>query len=293
MANQIRRRRLAVLSIVIVACLHMNAEYTHGNDAPPAPVTTTPITAYQSALDAMMQSADRDELNRRIADLIKVDPSDRTVLMEQLLLFVVRSDEAERRRQVAGHVLKALRDEKEAVVRVLARQLDHQDDAIRAAAGKMLAVFEDRSAVRPPDFSAYRAIIEDDVRAERPVQVSLVEHMFEADAGAALKMLVRAYQFREPDEIREILWIEHVVAELLWKRDNGFVKHDAADAAVQSEIDKASRHDRWWVRLYAAKIVAAHPEFARDGVIKRLSDDAHPSVSATAKRAKVTRASDE
>ena len=60
-----------------------------------------------------------------------------------------------------------------------------------------LAQYEDQSALRPPDFSAYRAIVEKDIREGRPAPVGLVEHMYYVDPGVALLAMAEAFPASE------------------------------------------------------------------------------------------------
>lgn len=192
-------------------------------------------------------------------------------------LLVYSATDADRR-AVAGRVLATARLQKETLVRAVAPQLDSDNANIRAHASAWLAECEDVSAARPPDFSPHRAIIEDAVRAGREPQASLVRRMYALDPGEALRTMVRAMQLRKPEEIRPILWAERAVADLMWRRRHGFVGPKDTDAAARAEIDKASRHDLWWVRLYAARTVHDSPELAGPEVAARLAADRHPLV---------------
>lgn len=265
-------------SLIVVAALLLTAGHLAADDLPRAQMTLAPDGRYQPAMDALLLAPDRDALDGGIRRLVRESSDDRKAMIEQLLVFATRADDSVRRRAVAGRIVSALHGEKERVVRALAPQLDNTDGPIRELTRTILADFEDRSATRPPDFSAYRAIIEDDVRTHREPQRSLIEFMFESDAGTAVKALVRAFQLREPADIREILWIEHVVADLMWKRDNGFVERSETPAEVRQEIRKAASHSRWWVRLYAARMIAEYPELSDDATNVALEKDADPSV---------------
>lgn len=238
------------------------------------PIEIVPDNTYQSALSEMAAAPDRATLDARVDQFVHRHEEDADRLIPQLMWFSAKRPGDAKSNAVVGRVLARLSAPKEVIVAALAPHLDNQNEAIRSNVESLLRGLEDQSATRPPDFSAYRAIIEADTRAGREPQNSLVRFMYDSDPGVALQTLVRAFQLRDPDEIKPILWAEHVVAELLWKRRYGFVERDFVDNATQAEIARLSIHPRWWVRMYAAAMVAAHPELAAPDVLKRLKADA-------------------
>ena len=231
--------------------------------------------AVQSALAEAAATRDVEAFEAAARRVWVLADRDAERFVGQLLVFSATDTS---RRAVASRVLATARLQKETLVSAVAPQLDNGDANIRAHASAWLSECEDMSAARPPDFSSHRAIIEDAVRAGREPQASLVRRMYALDPGEALRTMVRAMQLRKPEEIRPILWAEHVVADLMWRRRYGIVGPKDTDAAVRAEIDKASRHDLWWVRLYAARIVHDSPELAGPEVVARLAADRHPLV---------------
>ncbi len=236
-------------------------------------VEITPDDAHQVALTGLYSAPDKATFNRQVDQLIELRADDEQQLIPQLLWFAARHYQDIRTKAFVGRVIARLAAPNDVIVAALAPHLDNRDDVIRGMVKDLLKGFEDRSVTRPPDFSAYRALIEADVRAGREPQASLVHLMYESDPGTALQTMVRAFQLRAPDEIKPILWSEHVVAELFWKRRYGFVERSAVDPTVVRELEKLSRHPQWWVRLYTAEIVKAHPELGVPEVVKRLTED--------------------
>src|SRR5262249_6706985 len=171
------------------------------------------------------------------------------------------------------------------LVEALVPHLDNSNETIRGMVRRLLRGYEDRSATRGPDYSAYEAIIEADVRAGREPQRSLVRFMYEGEPGTAMVSMMRAYQLPDQKEIKPILWGEHSVSELLWKRRFGFAPAAAGDAAVTQELEKLSRHERWWVRLYCARIVGDHAELGTREMFDRLANDSDAMVRQAALRA--------
>lgn len=233
-----------------------------------------PDASIQSSLANLASAPDRSAFNRQVDQLIERQSDDGRPLIPQLVWYAARHQQETRTKAFVGRVLASIATPKNVIVEALAPHLDNNDVAIRGIVRELLMNYEDRSATRPPDFSAYRALIEADVRAGREPQSSLLQFMYASDPGTALQTMVRAAQLRAPEEIKPILWSEHVVSELFWKRRYGFVERSAVDAAVVREIETLSRHARWWVRLYAAEIVKAHPELGESSVVKRLKEDA-------------------
>lgn len=243
-------------------------------------VVIVPDAAQQSALAEFVIAADRATVDARLDQFSSLRGDDAQRLIPQLVWFAARHPQSARTRALVGQVLTRLNTPRDLAVATLIPHLDNHDAAVRAVVQDLLRGYEDRSATRPADFSAYRAFIASEVQAGREPQPSLVRFMFESEPGTALQTLVRALQLRDPDEIKSILWSEHVVAELFWKRRYGFVERNAVDGAALTELEKLSRHPRWWVRRYVAQIVRTHPDLGEPAVLKRLKDDADVRVRA-------------
>jgi hypothetical protein len=82
-------------------------------------------------------------------------------------------------------------------------------------------------------------------------------------------------------EAGNIVWAEHVVADVLWKQENGFFKRDEITPDAVEQLDQLARSDHWWVRLYVAEILRGQPEFRTGAMVARLAQDVHPSVRKT------------
>lgn len=272
-------RCLALAIIAMVAALHgpRALEAVEGRK-----IEIVPDATYQAALSELAAAPDQATFDIQMDQFVRRHKDDTDRLIPQLMWYSARNsgNAKSNANAVVGRVLARLSAPREVIVSALAPQLDNKDEAILSNVRNLLRGLEDHSATRPPDFSAYRAIIEADTRAGREPQTSLVRFMYDSDPGVALQTMVRACQLRDPDEIKPILWAEHVVAELFWKRRYGFVERDFVDGATQAEIARLSIHPRWWVRLYAAAIVAAHPELGSPDVERRLKADADTRVRA-------------
>lgn len=277
-ANKPKSIGLAILALVIwVAPMKAVDDKT---------LEIAPDASIQTSLANLASAPDRSAFNRQVDQLIERQSDDGRPLIPQLVWYAAQHREESRTKAFVGRVLAGIDTPKIVIVETLVPHLDNKDIAIRGIVKELLANYEDRSATRPPDFSSYRALIEADVQAGREPRTSLVQFMYASDPGTALQTMVRAAQLRAPEEIKPILWSEHVVSELFWKRRYGFVERSAVDAAVVREIETLSRHARWWVRLYAAEIVKAHPELGGADIVKRLKEDADIRIREVFERAR-------
>lgn len=268
----------AVLCVLLCWPIVGPAATSSAQDAAPPQRAIVPDSAIQSSLESIARADSAASREAAILRLIDQHRGRGEVLVPQLLSFAARQSADSGSRSVVGRVLRRLELPKPVLVKALAPHLDNADSQVRRIAGSLLSETEDRSADRPPDFSGYRAVIEADVRAGRPPQESLILFMYASDPGAALRTLVRACQLRDPAEIKPILWAEHVVADLLWKRQHGFIPPTGVEPAAKQQLESLSRHGRWWVRLYLAEVLRNHAELGSPELLRRLSADPNPLV---------------
>ena len=80
---------------------------------------------------------------------------------------------------------------------------------------------------------------------------------------------------------RQLFWADHVVRDAIWKIRYQFVKPDDIKAAV-AELDRLSRFEEWWVRLYVAEILRRHKEFREPAILERLRKDENRIVAQAA-----------
>ena len=77
---------------------------------------------------------------------------------------------------------------------------------------------------------------------------------------------------------RAILWAEHVIADVLWKQQHGFLEQHRVEPAAAHELSLLVTHDRWWARLYAARVMVTSPGFREWEAIERLANDGNALV---------------
>ncbi|MCG8405901.1 MAG: hypothetical protein MI923_11965 [Phycisphaerales bacterium] len=240
-----------------------------------------PDVAFQSALRDVSETENNEQRNERLNRIQDLSVGRHDHMIGQLLWYYATSDEKVKASSVVGRVLDHHDVPKQTSVFALIPHLDDRDASVREMTRSLLQGYEERSASRPPDFSAYRSFIEAKIRTGGEPSDSLVRHMYESDPGTALLAIMRGYQLRDPDEMKLILWAEHVVADLFWKRRHGFLGPKAVEPAVIRQLRLLAQHERWWVRMYVAEILRRHPELARPQVLESLQDDAHPLVRET------------
>jgi hypothetical protein len=276
-------RRRAFFRGSLGVCLLMVAALANA----PATATSEPVRTggeiiadapLQAAIQSFAAASNRAEADARLARIRTLCDRDHGRLIDQLLLYDATCGNAENAKSCVGLILEDARIPKEAAVTALVVHLDNANPSIQRMVCSLLHGYEDGSATRPPDFSTYRTIIETAVRAGKEPSDSLVKFMYETDPGTALLTMMRGYQLRDPNEMKPILWAEHVIADMFWKRQFGFLAPQEAPAAAVNELDTLSRHERWWVRLYVAELLYYHPELRRPEMFDRLREDRHAVV---------------
>jgi hypothetical protein len=170
----------------------------------------------------------------------------------------------------------------DALARALAPCLGTTDAAVAKSLRNILNGLEHRAPGRRPDFSVYRGIIEERVRGGEPLPVGLIRYLYDADAGMAMLTMMRAQQLREPAKIKTILWAEHVVSDVLWKQQYGFLAPSEVDPAATRQLSSLATHEAWWARLYVAEIMRQHAAFRQADLTNALARDVNEFVRESA-----------
>ncbi len=280
---RIRGKQLTIpMRRLLVVLMLMCIPIGRGDELRGGATRTERDEAYQSLITQYSNSSNLGASEAAFERLMSINGGDSRRLVAQLVWRLAKERQDEGVSALAGRVFKQWDNARIGIVGALLPLLDDVDAEIRRAAGSLLRGLEDRSALRPPDYSSYHSFLEADFRAGREPQASLIMHMFESDPGVALLTLMRASQMRNPVEMKPILWAEHVVADLMWRRQFGFVEAKAVDPAVVRELDKLSQHTAWWARLYVAEIIRKNPELGTKSIRDRLVADSHELVRKSA-----------
>ena len=233
-----------------------------------------PDPTLQAAIVHILNASTGEQQREGLDRLIELDDPSHQRLVPQLVYFACHAKNT-KDAMVVGVIIRRLGIPDSAVVRALTPYLETTDLALGKSVRNILGGFEKRAADRRPDFSIYREIIANRLWAGEELPDGLIRYMYDADPGTALLMLMRAHQLREPEDLKVILWAEHVVSDVLWKQRYGFLERDEIEPSAAQELARLSSHEEWWVRLYVAEIMRQHPGFRQRALIDELSRDGH------------------
>lgn len=241
----------------------------------------TPDPAVQAAITQVADANDRPGQQAAFELLASRYQQSPEPLIRELTWFASRARD-ERQAMAGGAILRRLDVPPERIVRALVPWLATTDAEFATALRNALGGLEGRAPGRRPDFSVYRGLLEDRLRSGEPLPAALVRYLYDADAGMAVLLMMRTHQVRVPDEIKRILWAEHVVSNVLWKQQYGFLKPSEVEPAAASELTSLATHPAWWARLYVAEVMRQHPAFRQADVLDALARDADANVRTSA-----------
>lgn len=236
----------------------------------------------RAALEALIAAKQADR-HAAWAELRAADAAERPGVIRELVLFAAAST-SERAAMAGGAVIDEFDITPGEVVRAVVPLLESDDASVRGKAANLLGQYEQLGVDRPADFSWYREILAERVRAGEALPTGLIEHMVETDPGQALLALMRAHGIREPQRLKEILWAEHVVADAIWQQQHGFLKPTEVTPSAATELARLAADQAWWARLCAAEIVRRHAAFRTEELVKALQADPDERVRARAGR---------
>ncbi len=237
----------------------------------------TPDAELQSAISDFATAATETGRSQALARIPASKDQSYDEIVCQLLYYSAHTGNT-RQAMAPGAVFRELNIPDGAVVQSLVPLLDTTDAEVAKSVRSILGGLEGRSAGRRPDFSIYRESIASPLRESKEPPPGLIRYLYESDPGQAMLMLMRAHQLREPERIKPILWAEHVVADVLWKQQYGFLKPSETSPAAQTELAALANRPEWWARLYVAEIMRQHAAFHRPELMDRLAHDSHALV---------------
>ncbi len=237
----------------------------------------------QTVLGFLSMRLDDDyvEFVRRMLKLEKTVPANKQeLLVEQLAYFFAHAQTMEESAGVR-HILQHMRHlsfySSRHLIDVIVPHLDETDGRVRDRLFQLL--FMNSAAYSLPIYSEFDSYLRAR-KAEPPLP--LFEIMYQGSPGDALMTMLRVYaedgQTVRPETVKLLKWAEHVVSDVLWKQQHGFLKPNEVEPAAVEELEKLSKRPEWWVRLYVAEILSNDPEFQTPQMVKRLQDDNHPLV---------------
>lgn len=238
-----------------------------------------PDPAIQTAIQGLILSETDDGIDEHLR-VLREESGDRfSRLIPQLLYHAQRAD-GMRERMLPGFIIEELGIADRQLVFALIPFLGTGDADVEETVRDWLRGTEDRSPLRPSDYSHYQAFLEAEVRHGNDPPRGLVGHMYESEPGLGLLTLMRSYIRYNPAETKPILWAEHLVADVLWKWKHGFLDRGKVEPEALEALEELAQHSRWWARLYVAEIMREHPKFRTDDLIAGLVVDEDASVRA-------------
>lgn len=127
---------------------------------------------------------------------------------------------------------------------------------------------EDRSGL-PEEYEFY-------LRGLPAPPTAFVEVIYRKDPSAAVRAITQVYANDLPER-RKILWANHVIDDVIWKRRHGFLVKGESAAATE-QLDALSKSKQWWVRAYAAETLWRYDWLRGAEVVARLRADDHSVV---------------
>ncbi len=129
-----------------------------------------------------------------------------------------------------------------------------------------------------PDFRLH-----EDYMRMHPVEEAapLIEYMLRSHPLMAMDILLDIYPDQLPDA--EAVFDDHwTIKKIDWKYDHSMLRGDAP-WETRDAFNRLSRHDVWWVRLYAVSAMNKRGPFRLEHRLKALHDDPSEPVSRAAK----------
>ena len=248
----------------------------------PAPEVQAEIEVAVDVIVAAGGSMDDPEAVVAVEDLERAAGS-RVRLLEQLLLYLSAADGTERAMGGALllHGLEFTFDEKIAAV---VSHLDTTDPDQRRAIYELLSTI-DRPDGGTADFTAYARLL----RQRGETANGLTRYMYDVDPGVAVRMLQDVHGSASRRTFASFLETIARVEQLAGAREQRAPWTAAERNEFREHLGHLSRSPRWWIRLYAAAMLARVPELASPELVSRLRQDEDERVRALASRSRPDR----
>lgn len=237
-----------------------------------------PDATIQKQLAILMDSVpDRALFHQQIDKLRKISEKTgkRTILLQSVWFGSRGKDVKEAMAKYL--VIRHLDISTEEVLDALIPYLDTTDVAIKKEIVKLLQRAENWHEDMPvPDFTCYERYIQDAIKKKQDPSHALLEHIYDSSPGRAFLLMLKVYtQEIEHEKVKPLLWAEHVVAEMFWKRDNGFLEPKQSDPEAIRQLEYLAERKEWWARLYVAEIVRKNTELLTEKIRKSLKKERH------------------
>lgn len=110
----------------------------------------------------------------------------------------------------------------------------------------------------------------------------LVHMFYERAPETAVDQLFRSTREGEvpptETESRQMSWALHVIADTNWKLEHRFDEPQDIRSAL-AELDRLSRSDKWYVRMYVAEMLRRHETYREKPLLERLRADPNEHIA--------------
>ncbi|MFH1923954.1 MAG: hypothetical protein ABIP48_29215 [Planctomycetota bacterium] len=195
-------------------------------------------------------------------------------LLEQILYYSSSAANDHDRRLYAFLMIGHFRYADTTIVRAVMPYIYTNHLELNGVVRDLLTGIEKWVKSTPANYACYEPVIRG---SKDDPPTNLVRYMYERSPGSAVLSMMYVY-LQDRDARKPILWAEHVVSDVLWKHRHRFLDKNEVPEEAAAELEKLSKHEAWWARLYVAEIFRRHPQFRRPEVVERLAADEHPLV---------------
>ena len=236
----------------------------------------TPDAQIQAQLQRLLSVSNADDWAKDLDRLAKMAGRNYEKLVPQLLYYSMYGKDAEGRHDVVqamapGVIAKKLEIHESHIASALVPYLGTDDPRLKKELFDLFSAF---------NFSGLQSMVDAQVRSGEDVPYELIRVMYQSKPGESLCLvgstaLPQRLGHKPTQQRRALVWAEHVVSEVLWKHKHGFLDKRKSEPEASAQLERLSKDDAWWVRLYVAEIMRQHPAFRTPELVSRLKDDPH------------------
>jgi hypothetical protein len=262
--------------VALFAALLCTASASGASATPAASITPQPRV--HAAIESAANSRNEEELAERMRALVAVSGPEYRDLVPQLVLYSLEQRDA-RHAMVPAVLRERLAITDAQLVAALLPYLSTPDDRQRKQMYDWLTAVDgvEGSKGESHDFSLYQSIIASR-RADPPL--GLVRYMYETDSPRAATVLAEVYL--EPEQREKLLAARRPVDDARATHRAGRPLDAGQTVVAREALKTLSRDPNWWVRLYAAAVLAQVRELRTPELIAVIHADSNPLVRAFA-----------
>jgi len=273
------------ITLAVVAFAAFVGALALGQQSSPLEIRLDPQIA--AVLDGLANANDDAARRRPLDRLERIRRSNPERLVSQLLAYSARPEtDTTREAMVMPLVIDALNIDRGELVRGASPYIDTDDPRLWSEVEELLeGIANPTGTVSCTDYSVFHNYLTSAHRGQDGAPDRLIRWMYEHEPGSALLTFMRlndpAAEGRRGFR-RRLLWIEHLVDDILWKQRNGFLGPEQVHADALAELKDLAVSEEWWVRLYVAEVMRQEAGFRDRAVVQKLRADPNPLVQTVA-----------